>query len=378
MNALAHARRRSLVILALLLAGAAAAQQAIIVPEEACGREGNAADHGPFGRDRQRHVHYLHARLLRALPVGTQLRALAYRRDGSPAHPVMTRVRAGEARQRPAWLVRLGSPRVDPRTPPPEYPRVEDPAWQPVFLSRAVDFPDLPASAAGPAPFDLVFPFDAPFVYRGGHLGIEHVFLHRLGVSYDYAVDAVDARREPGRAWCLALPDEAGAFRFARDAEAHAGPGLVAGQSLPSLGWWGWSGARPSGASPDLDGARIAGAIGGPGEAATIDLLDGPAHALCALEIAMAPAILRVPLVTDQDGAARVQVRLPATAHWNDALLQARFRCSGTSTPALALRCGRLPFPGALDMSVVAGFPESHVEHGFVQVARGPVVQLRW
>lgn len=128
----------------------------------------------------------------------------------------------------------------------------------------------------------------------------------------------------------------------------------------------------------DLDGARIAAAIGGPGEAATIDLLDGPAHALCALEIAMAPAILRVPLVTDQDGAARVQVRLPATAHWNDALLQARFRCSGTSTPALALRCGRLPFPGALAMSVVAGFPESHVEHGFVQVARGPVVQLRW
>lgn len=378
MNALAHARRWSVVILALLLAGDAAAQQAIIVPEEACRREGNAADHGPFGRDRQRHVHYLHARLLRALPVGTPVRALAYRRDGSPAHPVMTRARAGEARQRPAWLVRLGSPRVDPRTPPPEYPRVEDPAWQPVFLSRAVDFPDLPAPADGPAPFDLVFPFDAPFVYRGGHLGIEHVFLHRLGVSYDYAVDAVDARREPGSAWRLALPDEAAAVRFACDAEDGAGPGLVAEQSLSSLGWWGRFGARPAGSSQGIDGARIAGAIGGPGEAATIDLLEGPTHALCVLEIAMAPAIVRVPVATDLDGAARVQIRLPATGLWNDALLQVRFIAAGTSTQALALRCGRLPFPGALDMSVVAGFPESHVEHGFVQVARGPVVQLRW
>ena len=349
---------------------------ALVIPPEAAGAEGNAAARDPFGFDRRRHVQYVHRDLLRPLGAGAALRALAYRRDAAGGAAMLRRERPGEAKQQPLWLVRLGDVHVDVGDPPSRYPALADPRWQMVFGPRRVDFPDLAqpspavgaaasataaatatatapagaaAAAAGPAPFELVFPFDRPFRYAGGELGIEHVVHHRRTVSYDYVVDAVEVGGAAGVVHALGSP-----------ASAQAS-----------------------------DGARLGGWVGPPGGTFGLILRDAPPHAAVALLLGgagarcwsgdpLAAAPQAVPLATDADGRARFTHRLPRSAAWNGMPLRARVRLDGTAAgPELGLRCGALLAPSAAMLATVSGFPDTQVEHGFVQPGRGLVLELR-
>ena len=313
----------------LLLGNLAAVPQGVVVPAEFAHQPGNSADQAPFGRDRHRHVQYVHRSLLAAVPAGQVLTGIAYRRHGNESLPVMRRERAGEVRQRPAWLVRMGNVVVDVADPSPAYPAATDPAWRVVVAPRPFDFPELPREAVrlGPAPFALVFPFDVPFAYHGGELGIEHIVDHRKEVVYDYVVDAVEARGEPGQALA-----------------ANLGGGL-----------------------------RLTAAPGAPGGVLGVGLHAAPP--CTPVVLALGPVLL--PLCTGPDGSLHAEVGLPASALWNQRVLELSCRVGEAQMPVLRVRCGAVVAPAARKMAVVAGFPEPQVEHGFVQRGRGLVFELR-
>jgi hypothetical protein len=330
----------------LALVHALVAQQQAVIPTHAATTEGVGADQSPFGRDRHRHVQYVDRSLLTAVPTGTTIRAIAYRREGGDdRRPTLRRIRPGEANQRPAWAVRLGNPTVDVRDPPREYPEITDPAWTLVRDPKPMTFPDLDLPADGLPGFDLVFPFDRPFVYLGGELGIEHYVNHRRQIDYPYVVDAVDARTTPGAAVTL----------------------------------------------DERDDLRVAAAVPGPGGELCVSLHGVPRGGRAALALRFSPDAETTPTTNvarplevpvRSDGGAAFVVRVPLDPKFDGRIVDAEWFVDVGAGPHAAARqrltLGRLLDATAPRMAVVAGFSESHVRYGFVQRARGLVFQLRW
>jgi hypothetical protein len=313
------------------------AQQTIVVPPQAAAVDGNSADQAPFGSDRSRHVQFIDGALLGGLPRGARIVAIAYRRDAAVAG-VLRRERPREAPPRPRWAIRIAHWDEDPAQPSPTFPAATDPRFAVAFVGD-VEFPELPPPAAGPAPFTIGFPLTRPFQYRGGHLAIEHYVFHRKMVSYDYYVDAVDSRGAPARVT-----------------------------------------ARP--ADPPAGLRATAKACGPPG--ALVALLHG-AQASSTAELWItrpgSPPFLACRLLTDSLGSASADLPLPPGAPLHGGLELRWLGTSPTGTPSssdlLQVDFAAEPSPSAAHMSVLAGYPDVEVEHGFVQRGRGLVLALR-
>ncbi len=226
-----------------------------------------------------------------------------------------------------------------------------------------MDFPDLPRPTDSPAPFAVVFPFHAPYVRGPGHLVIEHMVLHRKMVEYPYVVDAVEARSRPGRVTPLAPgvePCPASGLRVNGRATGAPGAltlGLHAAPAWARVELWAmpwWPAAVPG---PSLDLAKRG----------------------------CAPAVLpwwAVSLRADATGSARLVREVPAWPPLDGHRLLTQFLVVQEGgwlvAPPLVVEFGKSECPSAAYLSVVSGYSDHEVEHGFVQRARGPVVRFTY
>lgn len=184
---------KSLLILSVALTPVASwAQKSMVVPRWTATKEGNAQSLTPFGYGRVRSLQHIGVGMLRPqLPVFAKITSIAYRRDTD--HMPKT---AMSRTDNPFWTLRMcnWSPnvnRISNRYLPNA--RTFNNAFnelQNVFNTKRIRFPTLPPVISGPAPFQLEFKLDRPFVYLGLGLAIDHfVYEPRNRVSH-YFVDA--------------------------------------------------------------------------------------------------------------------------------------------------------------------------------------------
>lgn len=352
-------------LLPTLLACAASAQQHIVVPQSAANVEGNAADREPFGHGAVRHLTYIHQDQLQGIPLQTGITDLSFRRDTPMPFSVMRRPPG-------IWQIRMGHYQGSVSEPPSAWPTATDPNWRVVFQPRQISFPDLSQpSGNGPAPFALTFLLDQPFVYRGGHLGIEH-YVYDSQAQYDYIIDAVDGF-VPGGTVTL-LPGGQGCPVGQNRALAQApnpGGGDVqfwlfdAQAGVPALLALGASAHSYGGAPLPLD----LGPLGLPG---------------CTV---LASFDVTLPTLVTSAGMAELRYPVPAVQELLDATLYAQWACVNdarinpslpmTLSDGLSVTFGSHLNGGFLGMTVVSAFAGSN-QHGYVQPNRGPVMRIGW
>ena len=187
------AQPRPLAVVLALAGTLAAQQQFLVVPNHRTSTPGNSADGKPFAYDRVRHEQYIGRSQL--LPLGSQalLYGIAYRPDGGALGARVDNAAAG-----PAWAVRMANVTVNPADPGSGlYLPVNQ--LTTVFAPRAISWPIWQAGGVGPLPFNLNFPFDAPFAYRGGHLAISHYSYNQaMQIALSYFFDAEIGGTEVG------------------------------------------------------------------------------------------------------------------------------------------------------------------------------------
>ncbi len=349
----------------LVLAGAVPlCGQTVVVPNSAANVEGNAADREPFGHEGIRHLTYIHRDQLTQIPWQAAIRNVRYRRDGMQM-PMMRRSSA-------IWQVRMGVYQGSVAQPPSAWPALSAPDWAVVFQPRFVSFPDLwRPSGNTPAPFQIDFPLDQPFVYRGTHLGIEH-FVADSQAQHDYFVDAVDdlvpggsVTTLPGGAGCPfgenrahgQAPNPGGGdaefYLFGAPTQAN----VLLGVGMSDRTW--------AGLALPLD-------LGGLG-------LNG-CRVMVSLDVLL-------PARTTSAGVAEARWAVPAVGPLLGASLYSQWLCPGdtrvsqafplTLSDGLKHTLGTNLNGGFLGMSVVSAFSGSN-QFGYVQPNRGPVVQLSW
>ena len=349
----------------LIVAAGVLPAQSVVIPAANANVEGNSVDRDPFGLEGTRHLTYIHQNHLAQVPVSTAINAIAYRRDTPLPIQVMRRPPG-------IWQIRMGSYQGSVAQPPSAWPPANDPNWTRVFQPRQISFPDLPQpSGSGPAPFDLVFWLDQPFVYRGTHIGIEH-FVADSQLRHDYFIDFVDGLVPggtvdplPGGQGCPAgqnratgqAPNPGGG-----DAEFYlfgAPPqtGVFLGIGTSDRTW--------AGAPLPID-LRAAGLVG------------------CSIMVSL-DGLLPVP--TTSAGVAEARWPIPGVPYLLGASLFAQWLCPNdprvsqtlpvTLSDGLRYTFGSNLNSGFIGMSVVSAFSGSN-QTGYVFPNRGPVVQLRW
>lgn len=350
-------------LLVTTLTATLGAQSAVVPPAQAT-VDGNALDREPFGHEGIRHLTYVHRDLLTQVPSGARITRVAYRRDAS--------LGPGDLQRPPGlWQVRMGNHVGPVGQPPSAWPTATDPAWTLVFQPRYVSFPTLSQPGQGLPPFVITFPFDRPFVYGGGHVGIEH-FVADATTRHDYFIDAVDGFVPLGQVDVLG-----------------AGLGCPAGQNRAQA-------QAPNPGGGDLEAYLLGGPVSAPVSFAlgasetrwgSLALpLDLGALGLSGCRV-FASLDVTVGLRTDASGVATLRTPVPAAVPLLGATLAAQWLCVGdprvnpglalTTSEGLRLRLGTnlgAPFVG---MSVVSAYSGSN-QHGFVQQNRGPVCQLGW
>lgn len=353
---------RNLVVACL---AALAPAQSVVVPASAAQVDGNSADREPFGTEGIRHLTYVHQSLLTQVPTQAAITEIAYRRDLSVPLEVMRRPPS-------IWQIRMGNYFGSVAQPSSAWPATSDPDWVVVFQPRTVWFPDLNRpSGSGPAPFDLTFPLDRPFTYRGTHIGIEH-FVADSQARHDYFVDFED--------------------------------GIVPGGTVTSL---------PGGQACPAGQNRATGQAPNPGGGdAEFYLFGAPAQATALLSLGMSdrtwsgvslPVGLgslglggcsvmvsldaTIPVRTTSAGLAAARWSIPGQSRLLGASLYAQWLCPGdtrvsqtrpiTLSGGLQYTFGSNLNSGEIGMSVVSAVSGSN-QNGYVQPNRGPVVRLRW
>jgi len=352
-------------VLVVAAAGCLPAQSTVVVPAAATNVDGNSVDREPFGMQGLRHLTYIHQDHLWRIPLQAAINALSYRRDTPIPVPVMRRPPG-------IWQIRMGTYLGSVAEPPSAWPGPQDPDWTIVFQPRQVSFPDLAQpSGSGPAPFDLTFWLDQPFVFRGTHIGIEH-FVADGQARYDYFVDFVDGIVPGGRVELL-----------------PGGQGCPAGQN------------RATGQAPNPGGGDAEFYLFGtlPQAAALLALgVSDRTWAGLPLPLDLTPLRLpgcRVlasvdalfPVPTTSAGMATARLPVPGQpsllgasffSQWvvpNDARVSASVPL--TLSDGLRYVLGTSLNSASIGMSVVSAFSGSN-QNGYVQPNRGPVVRLRW
>lgn len=189
-------RHSLLPIVPLLCAPLLTAQSSAIIPSQYAATEAPGLELEPFGYNRVRSVQYVDRSLLTAVPLGAQVNRIAYRRDTN-GYTAANMTRTGRPAPNPVWQVRLGNTDQAALNPSFQFPAVFQQGWTLVFTPKQVAFPatSIPGGG-GPANFDIQLPFDFPFLYAGGNLGIEHYAFESNSNVYTYIVDAIDS--QPG------------------------------------------------------------------------------------------------------------------------------------------------------------------------------------
>jgi hypothetical protein len=350
--------------LAPLVLVASVLAQSIVVPNSAANVEGNAADREPFGLEGVRHLTYIHQEQLAQIPAQTAISRLSYRRDTPMPVQVMRRPPG-------IWQIRMGAYHGSVAQPPSAWPPNSDPEWSIVFQPRQVWFPDLTQPGGnGPAPFQLTFYLDRPFVYRGTHIGIEH-FVADGQSMHDYFIDTVDALVPGGTVTLLT-----------GGAGCPTGQNRATGQA-PNPG----GGAAEFylfGALPQAPAVLAIGTSDTTWAGVPLPLHLGPALPGCSVIAALDTL---VPTASTSAGMAQFALTVPALRALLGASLYSQWLCPGdtrvSQTIPLTLSDGlRHTFgtslnAGFLGMSVVSAFSGSN-QFGYVQPNRGPVVEIGW
>lgn len=162
-----------------------------IVPANMSATEGNGLDQEPFGNDQIRSLHIVDKALLGAIPVNTTLiKELSYRRDGQTTGiTTMTRTRTLP----PNWQIRLGNYSGSYLAPSPTFPTASDVNYTTVYQAKPTVFPSLPlVNGGGPQNWDLVFPLDVPWQFKGPSIAVENYCYEAGQITYNYYIDAID------------------------------------------------------------------------------------------------------------------------------------------------------------------------------------------
>ena len=185
---------------ALLVVSTAAAQSHQVLPPAAASTAGASLDREPFGYDQVRHVSYYDRTLLAGVPTNSLLTEVAYRRDESILVPALMERRNGTTQSTPLWTVRMSNHTGSATSPSTRFPANTNVAWTTVVAARLTDFttnfPPMPLPASGLPAFQVRMPFDAPWVFTGQSLGIDHFAYESTARSYPYYVDFVES--DPG------------------------------------------------------------------------------------------------------------------------------------------------------------------------------------
>jgi len=185
---------KSLLILTLSMMPATAWAQtkSIVVPSWTASKEGNVQSLQPFGYGRARVQQHLGIGMLRpGLPQLAKITSVAYRRD-MDSMPTVTMSRTDG----PFWTLRMCNWVADVNRVSNRYlPNASSSnnafnELQNVFNTKVVNFPSLPPSASGPAPFQLEFKLDRPLIYLGLGLVIDHYVYENRNRTFGYLVDA--------------------------------------------------------------------------------------------------------------------------------------------------------------------------------------------
>jgi hypothetical protein len=104
----------------------------------------------------------------------------------------------------PIWRVRLGNTTEPALNPSATFPIPTAPGWTIVYTPKVTLWPTatLPGTS-GPANWDITVPFDVPFVYSGGNLGIEHYAFESNATVYTYYLDAIGVQPSAGNVQLL-------------------------------------------------------------------------------------------------------------------------------------------------------------------------------
>lgn len=219
------ARPSVVVLLALASSLAAQATTRVVVPSSYATTEGNSLDQEPFGNDQIRSLQILDRSLLGAIPVNTTLiQELSYRRDGqTPGLPTMTRTR----NLPPTWQIRLGNYTGNYLAPSPTFPTASDVNYTIVYQAKPTLFPPLPlVNGGGPQNWDLVFPLDVPWQFKGPGLAIENYCYEAAQATYNYYVDAIDVTASGESAGPISPTSVGCPATFNRAYGVSASPGL--------------------------------------------------------------------------------------------------------------------------------------------------------
>lgn len=228
--------RGSHVLLSLLSLGASLhAQSTVVVPKGLDVREGNAVENRPFAFDRCRLSQLLGlAELNGLLPLGVSVQEIAYRRDGS-----VLPTRAMSRSSTPIWQIRAGNLLVtDVRDPSNNFLGPGDgmggagsnpDTLRIVFNAKSVAFPALAPTSSGLPAFQIRFKFDAPLLYVGGGLALDHYVYENSNRTHEYYVDAERSAVDSGSSLRYGTPCPADANR------AHAIPSHPGGEPVQLL-----------------------------------------------------------------------------------------------------------------------------------------------
>jgi hypothetical protein len=189
----------------LLTAVPAAAQGSLVVPPAYATTEGNTLDRS-LGMDQVRHQQYVHTSLLTAA-LNKSLKEIRYRRDGNVVYvngnkvEPMSRKPTRTSVPIPTWRLLLGNFNGDVMNPGPTYITSNTSVFAGVLNigpkpGPTANMPDLALPASGLPPWDIRFPFSAPFGFRGPHLIVENFVNEQRNATYHYYTDAVFSQPE--------------------------------------------------------------------------------------------------------------------------------------------------------------------------------------
>lgn len=341
----------------------ALAAQPVVIPASVATVEGNTLDREPFGHESLRHVTYYHRDLLGSVPWQAALNRIAYRRDTTVPRTVLSRPPS-------IWQVRMGNYRGSVAQPPSAWPTAADPDWSVVFQPRQISFPDLSNPAAGPAPFQLIYWLDRPFVYNGNHLGVEH-FVADSQLLHDYFVDAVDGLVAGGTV--DTLPGSVG---------CPVGQNRAAGQA-PNPGGGNLE-LYLFGAPPQATAVLGLGVSDSNWAGQTLPL-DLSATGLPGCSVYASLEALSVTR-TSVAGVGEFSIPVPGQPWLIGATLYAQWLCVDSrvnplvqvaTSEGLRITLGNNLNSANLGMSVVSAFAGSN-QFGYVQPNRGLVIELNW
>ncbi len=360
-------------MLGVVAADAARAQNSAVIPPQFASVEAPGLEQEPFAYNRIRFVQYTDRSLLTAVPANASIHRIAYRRDtnGYTESPMS---RTGRTSPNPVWQVRLGNTDQSAQNPSYLFPTAAAAGWTLVYLPKVTSFPSETMPAMGPAPFNIQFVFDVPFLYGGGNLGVDHQAYESNGNTFTYFVDGLNPVAAntgtvgligPTTVGCPTGENRAGGFapNPGDTLRIYLFGGPASSFALTGLGF----GSTSWGGNPlplDLTG------YGMPGCFAYVDF------------------ITTVMRPTSAGGFAEYTLPIPAQASYQNMTLLAQWIALDdrvnptfplTTSDGIALTLGSQVGGTPLPMSVVSATGNlAAANNGFVGLGRGAVYQLHW